>query len=278
VQLNPDYFKMYDAQIKNATTYIDALNMALKECETEYLMIISKPIRFYCHNWDMYAIRNFKSTYRYDLVQPNLIGIDKIDRDNYYNENGKISDYKLRYGNNLILLDKQITENRNSLNMYSEYISTADIPILDDDMIFITTKSNMEKINYAAGYSDNLLLNVYLSLKEYLMDKSICIDTDIKCGVVEIPISRYPKLEYDFRYYSNLWYLANFFLNETKFLYEKLIYENLHIEDAKYIINKSIDLDTFYKNKGIFEQNRIFDISYFLKNVNLKYNVTYYAN
>ena len=193
----------YDVKIYCAKNLADAINVGIANCETEYLMVISKPIRFYIHNWDMYAVRKLQVADKYKFVQPYITGIDKLNRDDYYNNNGKFErDYKLRTGNNLILMDKNMTEKRDSLVQYSEYTDLVNIPIIDDDLVFITTVTEMTKIQGTFGWDDDILLNVFLSLKEYATDKGwIWIDMDLRCGVINnFELNNYNKDEYDIKY------------------------------------------------------------------------------
>ena len=278
----------YDIKIFRAKNLADAINVGAEKCDTEYLMVISKPIRFYVHNWDMYAIRNLQTIENYKFVQPYITGIDKINRDDYYNNNGKQEvDYKLRKGNNLILMDKDMTEKRDTLVKYSEYIDMINIPIIDDDIVFITTVTELAKIQGALGWDDNILLNVFLSLKEYSTNNGHIY---IKCGVIDnFELNDYSQEEYKIKYLINMWKIAYFFLNETRFIYEKIIYDNLDVNNktsivdthsfdklGNKIIESVIDDKEFNAYKKQFKFER--DMSYFLKNINLKYinwNLTY---
>ena len=275
----------YDVKICYALNCADAINVGVANCETEYLMIIGKPIRFYIHNWDMYAIRKLKVADKYKFVQPYITGIDKINRDDYYNNNGKCEiDYKLRCGENLILMDPQMTEKRESINKYSEYTDLINIPIINDDLVFITTVTEIKRIQGALGWDDNILLNVFLSLKEYAKDKGwIWIDTDLKCGVIDnFEFNNYNKEEYKIKYLINMWKIAHFFLNETRFIYEKIVHDSLNTISKNSITNMHdfnnlgnqimenvINDEEFNKCKKTFIFDK--DMSYFLKNINLKY-------
>ena len=275
----------YDVKIYCAKNLADAINVGIANCETEYLMVISKPIRFYIHNWDMYAVRKLQVADKYKFVQPYITGIDKLNRDDYYNNNGKFErDYKLRTGNNLILMDKNMTEKRDSLVQYSEYTDLVNIPIIDDDLVFITTVTEMTKIQGTFGWDDDILLNVFLSLKEYATDKGwIWIDMDLRCGVINnFELNDYNKDEYDIKYLINMWKIAHFFLNETRFIYEKIVHDSIDTMSK----NSTTNMHNFNKlgnqimesvikdeNFNLYKKNFVFekDMSYFLKNINLKY-------
>ena len=277
IKLNEDYYSKYSIEgyLYN-NSYNEALNNAIQLCNTEYLMVISKPIRFYVQDWDLYSIRNFQSIYNYKFVQPLITGINKIDRDNYYNNNGKDTNYNLRKGQYLILLDKEMTDPKYNIELYSEYITTSNIPIIDNDLIFITKKDELQKIFQANCLESNLLLNVYLSLNEYLMGGNVCIDTDIKCGVIDGELNSFTNIEYKFYYYTNYWRIVNIFFNETKFLYEKILYENLSKKDASYIINQ-INCKEFNDLKNSIKSNHQKDLGWFLKNINLKYPIMFWT-
>jgi hypothetical protein len=48
-------------------------------------------------------------------------------------------------------------------------------------------------------------------------------------------------------------------------------------KDVNYILNK-IDNDEFIKIKEDIKKNHVYDMGWFLKNVNLKYPITFWAN
>ena len=271
--INEYYYEKYDVTFETASNYADAINRIPDLCTTEYLMVVSKPIRFYVHNWDLLAIRQFKINPQYLIVQPYMTGIDKLNRDDYYNENGKIEkDYCIRAGEDFILLDKVMTKKRDHIEFYSEYTDLVQIPILDDDLIFITTKTELLKIWGAIAFDDNLLLNAYMSIKEYLCGGNIYIDANIKCGVLNNHLMNdYGEKETNAKYLRNMWIIAYIFLNESLFIYEKIISDNIkNVDDGKYIIESVIT------NKDINELKQFKwykTISYFLKNINLKYNI-----
>ena len=57
---------------------------------------------------------------------------------------------------------------------------------------------------------------------------------------------------------------------------EKIIYENLSKEDAAYVIN-SINNDEFIKLKNSIKNTHVYDIGWFIKNINLKYPITFWT-
>ena len=115
------------------------------------------------------------------------------------------------------MLDKEMTESKTNIDIYSEYVFTSTIPIIDDDLVFITRKAELQKILGEIHFDTNLLMNVYLSINEYLTGGHIYIDTDIKCGVIDNEINSLTNIENNFFYYMNYWKIVNIFFNETMF-------------------------------------------------------------
>lgn len=277
----------YGVTILEANGVADAINVGIAGCETENLMVIGKPIRFYTHNWDLYACRKLQVADKYKFVQPYITGIEKINRDDYYNDNGKCEpDYKLRCGENLILMDPQMTEKRDSIvrYQYSEYTDLINIPIIDDDLVFITTVTEMTKVQGALGWDDNILLNVFLSLKEYATKEGcIWIDTELRCGVIDnFEFNDYNAQEYKIKYLINMWKIAHFFLNETRFIYEKIVHDSIDTMSKNSITNMhdfnnlgNQIMESVINDKELNKWKKVFkfenDMSYFLKNINLKY-------
>ena len=80
-----------------------------------------------------------------------------------------------------------------------------------------------------------------------------------------------------------MWKIAYFFLNETRFIYEKIIHDNINSASKNSVINMN-DFDelgnkiieSVIDDKELNKWKRSFrfikDMSYFLKNINLKYN------
>lgn len=267
------YYQKYDVKFEKANGYGEAMNKIATLCDTFYFMVLSKPVRFYMHNWDLLAIRQFKINPEYKMIQPYMTGIDKLNRDDYYNENGKFDNkYCLRCGEDLVLLDKVMTKKRDHIEFYSEYTDLVKIPILDDDLIFITTKEEFINIYGAVGFDDNVLLNAYLSIKEYLCGGYVLIDANIKCGVINNHnINDYGDNEANAKYLLNLWKIAYIFLNESLFVYEKIISDNIiNKEDGKYIIESVVTNSDINELKNMKWYK---SISYFLKSINLKYNI-----
>ena len=180
--------------------------------------------------------------------------------------------------------DKNMTEKRDSLVQYSEYTDLVNIPIIDDDLVFITTVTEMTKIQGTFGWDDDILLSVFLSLKEYATDKGwIWIDMDLRCGVINnFELNNYNKDEYDIKYLINMWKIAHFFLNETRLIYEKIVHDSIdtmsknsttNMHDFNKLGNQIMESVIKDENFNLYKKNFVFekDMSYFLKNINLKY-------
>jgi len=269
------FIKKYDVQIFNATNICDAIDKSINLTDTENIFYISKPIRFYQQNWDLYVKRVFKNDSDYNFIQPYMTGIYKIDRDNYYNENGHNTEYNIRYGEYITLMTNQLSHKNDYLFTHSEYTDKVEIPVIDDDLIFITTKTQMNKIISTKGFDNDLLLNVFLSLKQQTRyNGNIFIDFNIKCGVIDnIKFNDFDDIELINNYYKNLYKIVHIFLHETKIIYEK-IFNNILDDKAEYIINDVINDNEI--NELRHKLNTEDEFYHFLKRCsknNLKYSI-----
>ena len=177
---NVSFIKLNDDQ----RNYSFALMTAIETCETKFYGIISKPIRFYTQDWDL-IIERYLETFPYNIIQPYLIGIDKYDDNNYVNENGKQLDKDVRCGMQLSLFDKKISFNLSNLYFYSEYIFDADIPSINDDLIFFgITEHTRSIIKGVQLFNISTHIALYISIASVLRWFGIKINKDVMCGCV----------------------------------------------------------------------------------------------
>ena len=268
--LDLSYLNKYSVSFVNVNdkTYKDALITAINNCDTEYCMVISKPLRFYVQEWDLIYERFIEQyDYHYYIIQPYLVGFDKVNENNYINENGK-EDNNVRCGTQLNLLDKDISSRLDNLWTYSEYIFDVDIPMLDEDLIFFTSTEYLKiLISGIKLFNMSKFISIYISIAATLMWGNIKIHKDIKCGVLEDNVIDY-SLSNKITYYENMFELICLFCKESKYVYEKIICDALgDKEKAKSIIENHLNhLDNFNDIKNSL--NFAYDISYFLKKNN----------
>ena len=266
---NVNFVELQDGQY----SYNIAIQIAINNCDTKYCMIISKPCRFYTQDWDLLFERYYDSLeYPYKIMQPYIVGFDKIDENNYVNEHGK-SKTNVRYGKQLNLFDKQIFTKLNELYFYSEYIFTADIPIIDDDLIFF---SSIEYLKIFIGglnvFDNDEFISAYISVSAILDWGGSSIFTDVNCGCINDNniIYNYDDHIKKYNYYDNMLKFICFFCKESKYIYEKILYDAFDDKNIPLqIVENHIDnLDSFNKIKDFVIYG--YDISYFLKKNNDK--------
>jgi glycosyltransferase involved in cell wall biosynthesis len=264
---NVEFIKLND----NENTYSYALLNSINKCNSRYCFIISKPIRFYTQDWDLIYER-YLETYPYTIVQPYLIGIDKIDDNYYVNENGKQLNKDIKCGMQLSLFDKQISYDLTELYFYSEYLVDTDIPSINNDLIFFCNTENIKKIiNGVSLFNLSTYIALYISISFTLNYGSVKINKDVKCGYIndDFIIEKISKDEYNILYYYNMILLIWFFCNESKYIYEKIIYDSIGnkkaaIEIINNLINNIKDLQQVKNSIKL-----PYDISWFLKKNNL---------
>ncbi len=207
----------------------------------QYIGIISKPVRFYQQEWDIYIKRKL-DIYSSTIIQPLLFDIEKIDNNTYKNESRKL-EKKYTYGERLTLLCKQLTEPNEKyyINSTNEYLKELDIPLLSNDNIFFVKNdiwklilSNLSEYNLAI-YE---LSNVFISYSLYsLTNKQPKIDIDQEIGTIKY-INNIQN------YYNNYQLFVYTNLNETIYLHEQLfkdIYKQKNILLSKENLQSNIN-------------------------------------
>ena len=143
------------------------------------------------------------------------------------------------------------------------------IPLLNDDLIFAFKKQEFINIGGCKGFINHILLNTFISIKEYLNGGNIYIDKNLKCGTINF----LSKQTYDpLSYFVNMYKIIYLFFNETKYLYEDLLKNEINKINDKLNINELIALaeNELYEIKMNLPSVR--DMSYFLKNINRSQN------
>lgn len=249
--------------IKN-DSFIDAFNNALNACDTENVIISSKFIRFNNKFDDYIDIMLNSKLYENTIIQPVISDIDAFWGWQFeYNNN-------IRTGQKFILFNDQLTEKYNIPVNKIDNINI-NIPILDDDLILISKKDTLINLYGLYGLKYDNLANVFLSIKAYLNNIKIIINTNIKCNV----INRSFENDYcdeeelnDKNYNEKLKYIYNFLLivyflfNESFMIYVNIINNVYNMPDEIEQIAEEIISDeeiNGIKSKLIFENN----INYF---------------
>ena len=213
-------------------------NKELYNNNDEYIGIISKPVRFYNQDWDIYLKRKL-NIYYYGIVQPLLFDIQKIDDNTYINESGQ-NEKKYNYGERLTPLCEYLTEQNEEYYASStnEYSKELDIPLLANDNIFFLRNkcwiNIVSMLKYIKYYELSNTFISYLLFK--LFNTKVKIDLDCLVGTID----------YKFNianYYNNYKLFVNKNFNETIYLHDQIF------KDAckKY----NITLEYFENNSSI---------------------------
>ena len=258
------YLNNFNVSFYHANDYCDAINTGISKAETDNVIVISNPIRFYKQNWDIDLIRNLKEN---TIIQPNLSSIIFNTNNNQTNiaktEIFDASYFSIRYGEKLELLKNYFTSKLNEYKVNDNFNNFANIPIIDDDLIFAIKKENFVNISGCIGFNSNLLLNVFISVKNYLNNGTILIDKDFICGTVNLYSKNQDKLEY----YVSMYKLIYLLFNETKYMYEDIIKHEINEIDKSLDFNELIKLtnDELNEVKKTLDTSKLSD---FLKYIN----------
>jgi hypothetical protein len=169
----------------------------------------------------------------------------------------------------LNLFDKSIVTNLDKLYFYSEYLADTSVPVINNDLIFFGITNHLKDvINGVRLFNLTTYIALYISIAISLTWYSIKINKDVKCGVINNNIIDIYDKD-NILYYDNMFNLICFFCNESKYIYEKIMYDAFDDKSiASNIVNGHIaNLEEFNKIRNSINFN--FDMSYFLKKNNL---------
>ena len=252
--------KLYNAKYYIEESYVDALNNHINEINTEYIFIISNPLRVCVENWDYNLIKylKFNKHYNNHIIQPYLFDMEKIDDNYYLNSRGLYEQHNKRYGERMILLSKELSEYIDYKNKTTEYIRFEQIPIINRDLCFICKKDIIKDL--INGFVGPDLLNVVISTVAYLNnDYNTIVDFELICSVNNIYKQK------DYIYWDNYIRIVSKLFNETLVIYNKIIKDNVNEILHNQLIYK-IKNDETYKNVEL-NKNKLY---VFLKNINHK--------
>lgn len=262
--LSDFYYKLQVSYLQNES-FIDAFNNGLNACDTENIIISSKPIRFNNKFDDYIDIMLNSKLYENTIIQPSLTDIDTFWGWQFEQNNN------VRTGQKFILFNDQLTEKYNIPFNQVDKIDI-NIPILDDDLILISKKNTLVNLYGLYGLKYDKLANVFLSIKAYLNNVKLIINTNIKCNVInrsfennyckDIEESNIKNYNERLKYIYNLLIIVYLLFNESFMIYVNIINNTYNIPNEieqiaeEIISNKELNE---IKEKLIFENN----INYF---------------
>lgn len=243
-------------------SFKDFLNRCIDNIETENLFFISTPIRFYDHNWDIYYEREIDRN-EYTIYEPYLFDVQKIDTNNYLNENHKSTEANIQYGERLLMLQEDLTEQLEEFDVhtYSEYVYNSIIPIVSRQNIFVLRTHVFkhivcsEAMNYCSLAN---MFNIVFSVLAYTIAGCyIHKKLDLKTGYVNFQFDK------DFSYYIEYFAFTKLFFNETCYIHQKIINDKLNRDFETYI-------DPMTTNEIEPIKSETMSFSDYLKNINSK--------
>lgn len=238
----------------------EAFNNAICACDTDYVIISPKPLRFY-NNFDNNILTNIDDV----IIQPNIVDFDSFYFWQFEQDNNERTGNKFLYMNEKVI-EKYDNQDNQDLNNY-----LVTIPILDDDFIFIAKTSVIANLYALYGLQYKELSNVFLSIKSCLNDNPIVIDKNIKCKVIN---SSHKKIvmdeedqsiienEYKLKYTYNLLCIAYLLFNDSFYVYAKI---------ANNIINDENTIDDLIEEIVSNEQ-----LNEIRKQLQFKNNINYF--
>lgn len=191
---------------------------------SQYIMFINTPIRFTSHNWDLELERAINKPYFENcIIEPILFDMEKVDNNNYNNENAKGNKKNILYGERLTCFTKLLTEQTSEIYSKSEYIYEEHTPILSYINVFFTSKNNLTKIfdnNLLSNVHLNGLFNVFVSLLSYYLNdeqyNNIFKKLDLHCSYVNNDF--YENRLYNNSYFYDKYVFIKAFLHETQYI------------------------------------------------------------
>lgn len=264
-KFNLSYMDKYNVKtIVNSNEHNEhqMLNKCCESISTDNIMLISTPVRFYNHNWDLYFERELDRN-KYHIYEPFMFDMEKIDEDNFKNENGKENRTGILCGERLNMFCDVLTEKQTEYDIRtpSEYVYDTHIPILSNTNVFICKtfmfKNVMseESLDYC---STNNLFNVMFSIIAYCKYGAyIFKKLDLTCSYVKFDnITNYG-------YYLEFFAFTKLFLSETQYIHQKIINDILK---SKFHIDPLNDSDFILKPIKCDQMS----FSDFLKKINNK--------
>lgn len=271
IMLSKLYY-MFDISYISNDNFSDAFNNALNMSDSENIIVISKSVRFY-NKFDEYInIELSSQQYQNTIIQPDLKDIDAFWSYQFELDNN------CRTGNKFILFNEKLTEKYN----YNEdkKCMHINIPILDDDFIFIAKRSTLLNLYGLYGMTYPVLSNVFLSVKAYLNNINIIIDKNIICKIINsthIEDIELDNEELEEKNYNEQLKYINSFLTIIYLLFNEsfVIYLNI----LHNIFNDDKKLSEIAKNIVSNEDlNKIKSKLIFKNNINYFYNCMYNFN
>lgn len=257
----PTICDRYKAEYIQNINYNYGINSALEKTTSNYIFYINNPIRICTENWDFDILKLMQfgdTTQQNAIIQPILFDMEKVGDNEYLNQRGKYEKHNIRYGERLLLIQEELSENIENDNRLNDYFSFVDIPLINKDLCFICKRDILKEA--IKGFDNDSLLNIIISIKSYLNYKyKSLLYYDMKCSVIS------PNVEKNFNYYKNYVKIIKLLFNETLAAYEHILHNNISDNLFNSVLD-NINHDSEYNQINLHKD----DLSSFLKNINMK--------